>query len=127
MSAGPDRVKSPEELAILQRLREACARLPETTEAVDGFGHTSFRVRDRPFAMMGSTRLHLAIKADHATQDVLVRTGQWEKTPFIGRHGWVSVVDFDALDWAEIEELLTEGWQRTAPKRLVRQWQDGEA
>ena len=67
------------------------------------------------------------VTLDHATQDVLVRTGQWERTPFIGRHGWVSVVDFGALDWDEIEELATDAWRLTAPKRLVREWEEREA
>ena len=120
-----DRVKSPEELAILDRLRAICARLPETREAVDGFGHTSFRVRDRPFAMMGSSELHLALKADPATQDVLIRTGRWERTPYIGQHGWVSAVDCHDLDWAAIEELVEDGWRRAAPKRLVREYDEG--
>lgn len=115
-----ERVKSPEELAILERLRGICGRLPEVKEAVDGFGHTSFRVRDRPFAMMGSSRLHLAIKSDLPTQEMLVKTGRWERTPYMGHHGWVSVVDFGRLDWAEIEEMVEDGWTLAAPKSLVR-------
>ena len=69
--------KSAEELAILDRLRELCAPLPEVAEAVDGFGHTSFRVANKPFVMMGSQELHLAIKCDPISQDLLVRTGEF--------------------------------------------------
>ena len=102
-------------------------RLPGTHEAVDGFGHTSFRVRDKPFAMMGSSRLMLALKADPATQDVLIRTGRWERTPYIGQHGWVTAADCDDLDWAAIQELVEDGWRLAAPKRLVRDYDEGRA
>jgi predicted DNA-binding protein (MmcQ/YjbR family) len=50
-----------------------------------------------------------------------VRSGRYTRTPFLGQHGWVSVVDFDRLDWAEIEELVTDAYRRTAPKRLRAQ------
>ena len=115
-----DRVKSAEELAILDRLRGICARLPEVAEAVDGFGHTSFRVRKKPFVTMGSRELHLAIKSDPLTQDALVRSGRFVRTPFLGQHGWVSVVDFARLDWTEIEELVVEGYGLAAPKSLKK-------
>jgi hypothetical protein len=79
-----EREKSPEELAILARLRALCLQLPEVAEAVDGFGHTSFRVAKKPFVMMGSQELHLAIKSDPVSQDVLVRSGRFRRTPFLG-------------------------------------------
>jgi len=113
------REKSPQELRILARLRKICLALPEVTEAVDGFGHTSFRVGKKPIAMMGSQELHLAIKADPVTQEAQVRAGRYKRTPFLGQHGWVSVADFDQLDWAEIEELVSDAYRRTAPKRLL--------
>lgn len=116
-----ERRKSQKELHILERLRKLCLALPEVVEAVDGFGHTSFRVRKKPLAMMGSQELHLAIKADPVTQEALVRSGCYTRTPFLGQHGWVSVVDFDRLDWAEIEELVIDAYRRTAPKRLLAQ------
>jgi predicted DNA-binding protein (MmcQ/YjbR family) len=114
----PERQKAQQELRILNRLRKLCSKLPEVTEAVDGFGHTSFRVANKPFTMMGSRELHLAIKADPFTQEALVRSGRYTRTPFLGKHGWVSVADFKQLDWAEIEELVRDAYGRVAPKRL---------
>jgi predicted DNA-binding protein (MmcQ/YjbR family) len=114
-----ERKKSQRELRILQRLRRLCLALPEVVEAVDGFGHTSFRVNKKPFVMMGSKQLHLAIKADPITQNALVRSGRFTRTPFLGQHGWVSVADFNELDWTGIEELVRDAYRRTAPKRLI--------
>ena len=110
------REKSPEELAILERLRVLCGSLPEAEETVDGHGHTSFRVGGKPFVMMGSMRLWLGIKTDPITQEALARTGRWQR----GQHGWLSVLDFAHLDWVEIEELVRDGYRRTAPKRLLK-------
>jgi len=115
-----ERVKSTAELALLARLREGCAQLPEVAEAVDGFGHTSFRVAKKPFVMMGSQELHLAIKSDPVTQDLLVRSGGFRRTPFLGQHGWVSVADFERLDWDQIEELVRDAYRLAAPKRLLK-------
>lgn len=113
------RKKSARELRILDRLRKLCVKFPEVTEAVDGFGHTSFRVRNKPFVMMGSQTLHVAVKSDPVTQEALVRSGRYERTPYLGQHGWVSVTDFGKLDWREIEELVGDAYRRTAPKRLL--------
>ncbi len=110
------REKSPEELAILERLRTLCRALPGAEESVDGHGHTSFRVGGRPFVMMGSMRLWLGIKADPISQDALVRSGRWTR----GQGAWTSPVDYGALDWEEIGEMLRDAWQITAPKRLLR-------
>ena len=40
-------------LAAVERVRDLTADFPEVEEAVDKFGHTSFRVRDKPFVMLG--------------------------------------------------------------------------
>jgi predicted DNA-binding protein (MmcQ/YjbR family) len=121
-----ERIKSPQELAILARLRAICAELPEVAEAVDGFGHTSFRVTRKPFCMMGSQELHLAIKSDPVTQEILVKSGRYRRTPFLGQHGWVSVVDFERLDWDELEELVRDGYRLAAPKRLLKRLEERE-
>jgi predicted DNA-binding protein (MmcQ/YjbR family) len=115
-----EREKSAEELAILERLRALCVRYPEVVEAVDGFGHTSFRVANKPFVMMGSQQLHLAIKSDPVTQDMLVRSGRFQLTPYLGQHGWVSVTDFRGLDWEQIAELVRDAYRLAAPRRLLK-------
>ncbi|SDO02616.1 hypothetical protein SAMN04487897_107120 [Paenibacillus sp. yr247] len=42
-------------LELLSKVRTFCSELPEVEEKVDGFGHTTFRVKDKPFVMMGET------------------------------------------------------------------------
>ncbi|ANE48481.1 hypothetical protein SY83_21815 [Paenibacillus swuensis] len=113
-------------LRLLARIRTICMALPETEEKIDGFGHTSFRVQDKPYVMMGQTGdvANLHLKTDKETQSLLLarEDDAYRMTPYIGRHGWVTAVhadpDADAAVWYELTELITEAYLRTAPKRL---------
>lgn len=123
--SGEKQVTSEQGLAMLAKVREICARLPEVTEAVDKFGHTSFRVKDKPFIMMGESEKNvpgasLSIKTLPTTQELLLQQEGYTKTPYIGQHGWTSFPPVDALDWAEVEGYIFEGYLRTAPKSLAK-------
>jgi predicted DNA-binding protein (MmcQ/YjbR family) len=120
----PDRPATAGEEKILTQLRPICAKLPEVVEERDGFGHFSFRVGKRSFVIIGAGtdgRGSMSIKADLYTQDRLVRSGGYERTPYIGQHGWVSLASGSEPDWTEIEELVIDGYRRAAPKRLLKQ------
>ena len=89
-----DAPKQVADLKFLQRIRKLCTRLPEVSEVVDGFGHTSFRVRKKSFLIMGqdADETSIAIKCDPVNQEaLLLRRGGFVRTPYIGQHGWVSV------------------------------------
>jgi len=105
---------------LLAALRGICAALPEVQEVIDGFGHTTFKVRKKSFmiAGMGEEGEAISIKSDPATQDPLVRRGPYYRTPYIGQHGWISVADPLDQDWEEICELVVDGYRLAAPKRL---------
>ncbi|UQZ86828.1 hypothetical protein SK3146_06121 [Paenibacillus konkukensis] len=118
-------LNSPEALQLLERIRAVCMEFPEVAEKIDAFGHTSFRVSDKPFVMMGQKEglPTLAIKSTPAFQDILLRQEgtNYFKTPYIGHHGWVSVQNIERIDWEETKQLIEEGFYRTAPKRLAKQ------
>ena len=119
-----DRPATAGEQKILNQLRRICARLPEVVEERDGFGHFTFRVGKRSFVIVGAgedDRGSMSIKADLYTQDRLIRAGGYERTPYIGQHGWVSVAADTEPDWAEVEDLVIDGYRRAAPKRLLKQ------
>lgn len=123
-----NRPPTPGEQRILERMRAICARLPDVVEERDGFGHFSFRVGKRSFAIVGAGEEgsgSLSLKADLYSQDRLIRTGRYVRTPYIGQHGWVSLAAAGPPDWSEVEELVTDAWRLAAPKRLVKQL-DGE-
>jgi predicted DNA-binding protein (MmcQ/YjbR family) len=119
-----ERERSASEREVIERVRGICARLPEVSEEIDGFGHTAFRVGKRSFVLIGAGedgRGSLSIKSDPATQEALVRHGGYRRTPYIGQHGWVSARDVAEVEWGEVEELLFEAYRLAAPKRLARQ------
>jgi predicted DNA-binding protein (MmcQ/YjbR family) len=107
---------------LLAALRDVCKRMPEVVEHIDGFGHTTFKVRKKSFVIagMGESGSAVSIKADHETQAALVRRGPYYRTPYIGQHGWISIDDPLRHDWTEVTELIVDGYRRAAPKRLAR-------
>lgn len=120
--AHEQQLQTPEGQRLLVALRRACAGLPEVSEEVDGFGHTSFRVGKKSFiiAGMGENGTAISIKADPETQSALIRRGPYYKTPYIGQHGWISVDQPLTQDWEQIQELIVDGYRRAAPRRLLK-------
>ena len=41
------------------------------------------------------------------------------KPPYVGPSGWIGAWLDNSPPWAEIEELLRDGWRRRAPKKLA--------
>lgn len=107
---------------MLEALREVCGRLPEVEEHIDGFGHTTFRVRKKSFVIagMGEEGEAISIKADPVSQELLVRHGPYYRTPYIGQHGWVSIARPLSHDWPEIEQLILDAYRIAAPSRLAQ-------
>jgi hypothetical protein len=120
-----DRIRSPQELKLIEKTKKICARLPEVDVGVDGFGHTTFKVGKKSLVLIGGGhgdehRGSLSIKADPTTQQMLVKRGPWIRTPYIGQHGWVTAWGDDKLDWGEVAELVRDAWHASAPKRLLK-------
>lgn len=117
-----EQLQTPEGQRLLAELRRTTARLPEVDEVIDGFGHTTFKVRKKSFVIagMGEDGTAVSIKADPSTQAHLVRRGPYYRTPYIGQHGWVSIADPLSHDWTELEELITDAYRLAAPRTLAR-------
>lgn len=114
-------IRSKEGLALVAKMRAFCAALPEYEEAEDKFGHTSFRVRDKPFIMMGQDEdggVSAAFKVLPATQRRLVREHGFVVSPYIGHHGWTGTKLSKKTDWKQVAELVREAYGRTAPKSV---------
>lgn len=114
-------LRTPEGQRLLAALRDVCGRLPEVDENIDGFGHTTFKVRRKSFVIagMGEDGMAVSIKSDLANQDLLVRRGPYYRTPYIGQHGWITVDRPLEHDWAEVAQLIVDGYRLAAPKRLA--------
>jgi predicted DNA-binding protein (MmcQ/YjbR family) len=81
--------------------------------------HPAFRVGKKPFLILGMNQgptfsVNLGIEAQHD----LLEDPRFEKTPYIGQHGWVSVAAKDLAD-TELGRLVEGSFRRVAGKRRI--------
>ncbi len=117
---------------ILERVREICLSLPETTEK-EAWSAPTFRVKKKMFAMFmnnhhGDERVALWLDAPPGDQELLVGADpvRFFVPPYQGPFGWIGVrVDLDA-DWDEVRELVVDAYRTSAPKTLLARLAAGE-
>ena len=104
------------EQRFLTLLREICSPLPATEEYVM-VHHPAFRVGKKPFLIAGMERaekgLSLSVNLGPELQHQLLNDARFSKTPYIGRHGWVTIAYGD-LKQAELVALIRESFLRVA-------------
>jgi len=117
---------SPSRTAV-ERLREICLALPETSE-IEAWGEPTFRVKGKIFAMHASSGTHHSperpavwILSVSVEQDFVVRArpDRYFKPPYVGPSGWIGAWLDQNPPWGEIEELVRDGWRRRAPKKIA--------
>ncbi len=94
--------------------------LPETTERPT-WGESTLRVGEKVLAIGSAEAGAVSVKASKADQAELLAAEPevFSFAPYVGRFGWVRI-RLDLVDPAELRDLLTEAWRRTAPRRLVK-------
>ena len=109
------------EKAMLKKPRAICLRLPAATEGVS-FGHRRFRIEGKMFAVEEyKGELGICLKVGTLLQGVFLEDPRFFRTPYIGKHGWVTLrVHAAPLDWNEIRELVKGSYQLVAPKNAAR-------
>lgn len=119
-------MESQDAAAMLDNVRNICLALPEAVEHIDGFGHNTFKINGKSFVISGESKegFSLSFKSDRETQELLLQKEKFFKTPYIGRHGWVSIQNSDREDWDEVAYLIQEAYLRAAPKRMVKKWNE---
>ena len=113
---------------ILARLSEICVSLPEV-ERRDVNDHADYRVRGKVFAYFlnnhhGDNIVSVCCKSalgenvDRASRE----PERFYLPPYIGPRGWFGLrLDGEAIDWAEVQNLVELSYRLVAPKRLVRE------
>lgn len=111
---------------MLERVRTICLAMPEAVEVIDGFGHNTFKVNGKSFVISGEGEkgFSVSFKSDRETQKLLLEKDYFYKTPYIGQHGWVSILNPSEENWDELTDLIQEAYLRAAPKRLVKVWNE---
>jgi hypothetical protein len=112
----------------LERLGEICLALPEAERVIHA-PHAQFVVRRRTFAYFlddhhGDGIVGLTCKAPGGQPQGLIEANpdRFYRASYLGSRGWVSLrLDVETVDWAEVEDLVTESYIQVAPKRLAAQ------
>ena len=110
---------------ILKKLRKVCLAQPDAEETVT-FGHPTFRVRQKTFAVLETYKgeFGICVNVGKLMQGMFLDDPRFFRTPYIGKHGWVTLRVYAAsLDWKEIRELVRGSYLLSAPqpsKRLRR-------
>ncbi|MBT8201902.1 MAG: MmcQ/YjbR family DNA-binding protein [Acidimicrobiia bacterium] len=102
----------------LDRIRALCLALPETVER-ETWGHPTFRVRDKIFASCGEEAATVGFKADPAEVDALLGDPRFERSAYVGRYGWLTMMLVEPIDWDEVDELIRSSYLQIAPRGLA--------
>jgi hypothetical protein len=108
-------------------VRSFALSLPEAEER-ETWGDATFRVRNKIFSMFDEKERHLWIKSTHDEQQALIAMNPdaFFVPSYVGSKGWIGVVVSKA-DRGEVEDLITEAWRLTAPKRMVTAFDEEHA
>lgn len=111
----------------LERLRQLCRSLPETTERLS-HGEPTWFVRDKRAYVMYANhhhddRLGFWCAAPEGVQEALVvnEPESFFRPPYVGHRGWLGVYLDVPVDWERIEEIVEDAYRMIAPKTLVAQ------
>lgn len=112
--------------AGLNRIRELCLALPETSERLS-HGHPAFFVREkRSFLMVltnhhGDGRFAIWCAAEDGVQEMLVEADpeRFFRPPYVGHRGWLGVRLDRGIRWDELAGIVEDAYVEVAPPRLV--------
>lgn len=109
----------------LERVRELCLALPETSERLS-HGEPSWFIREKKLFVMFADhhhddRLAFWCAAPPGAQSELVADdgARFFVPPYVGHRGWLGVRLDVPVDWQEIAELVADAYRTIAPTRLV--------
>ena len=109
----------------IKRLRTICLALPAAFEK-EAWGECTFRVTGGSMFAMTDNDHHRSghvavwVKAPAMAQEILVHADptRFFVPPYVGAKGWVGVRLYGEVDWAELAEILKDGYRLSAPTRL---------
>lgn len=116
----------PDQVPVLARIRGLCLALPGAVEEIK-WGHPNWTVGKKIFAAYGfyAERPSLGTKQTLPDQALLCEHAPFFRSPYVGKHGWVSMWTDGKVDWGMAEELIRRSYRLVAPKKLAEALVDG--
>jgi hypothetical protein len=118
---------------VLERLREICLALPETSERLSHGAPTFFVRGKRAFVMVldnhhGDGRFAIWCAAEDGVQEMLVEADpiRFFRPPYVGHRGWLGVRLDRGLDWDELAGIVEDSYAEVAPPKLVAAIERGD-
>jgi hypothetical protein len=112
----------------LDRIRELCGALPETSERLSHGAPTFFIRGKRAFLMVltdfhGDGRFAIWCAAAPGTQEMLVEADpeRFFRPPYVGHRGWLGVRLDRGLDWDELAGIVEDAFAEVAPPKLLEE------
>ena len=117
----------------LERLREICLGLPETSERLSHGAPTFFVREKRAFVMVltnhhGDGRFAVWCAAAEGMQGMLVDADpeRFFIPPYVGHRGWLGVRLDRRFDWDELAGIVEDAYAAVAPAKLVEAARAGD-
>jgi hypothetical protein len=111
---------------ILNRVREICLSLPETSERLSHGAPTFFVRGKKAFLMVltdhhGDGRFAIWCAAPDGMQQTLVDADavKFFVPPYVGHRGWLGVSLDGELNWDELAGIAEDAYAEVAPAKLV--------
>src|SRR6195952_5121182 len=107
----------------LGRLRQLCLALPEVTERLSHGEPTWFVQGKKTFVMFANhhhdDRLAFWCAASDGAQETLVTEDpeRFFVPPYVGHRGWLGVYLDVEVDWDQVDDLVTDAYDRVATTR----------
>lgn len=110
----------------LVRLTQVCLSLSEAERELVS-GHARFQVRGKTFAWYlddhhgdGIVSVSARMPLGENREVVALDPARYYLPAYMAHRGWIALrLDLGAIDWEEVEELVTESYRLVAPKRLA--------
>ena len=109
------------EAQVLKTLRSLCLPLPEASET-RSFGHPTFKAGRKTLCVLEryGGRLTVALPVGHDAQRALLTdTRRFQRTPYVGQHGWVSLIVDGPLDKELLAGLVRQAYEQVALRRML--------
>ena len=118
---------SPDPGPILDKIRQLCLALPETSEKIS-HGIPAFAVAGKMFAYFRHDHHRDAMTvvcvktSGRDEQDMLIQSdpGLYSWPAYIGPSGWIALnLEPAETDWDHVADRIARSWELAAPRRML--------
>ena len=105
----------------LQRIREICLSLPDATEQIQWGKDLVFKIGGKMFCVactepVTPPKVALSFKCDDETFAELVERNGVIPAPYMAKHKWVALEQFDTIDMNQLRPLIARAFEIVSAK-----------